>query len=315
MSSDLNATVTMRYEINHGLLVLQVVPDEEMPAFSAGQYTVLGLPGSAIRTTLAEPEDAPADPEKIIKRAYSITSSSRQGKYFEFYVALVRTGALTPRLFALQAGDRIWMSRRVVGMFTLDDVPEGNDVVFVATGTGLAPYLSMLRSAYQFDAARRTVVCQAARVSWDLGYRSELEDSRRVTTTSTTCDHRRERPRPPLERRGRLRQPLLRRGHGLGVAGPGSRTRAYVGLPLRKPLDDREHGGAARRARLQGAQAPGSRQYLHREILGPEIAPAHRSEFSSRSLSARELVTGMLRKRCSSNISASRDFRSAWSSA
>jgi ferredoxin--NADP+ reductase len=45
----------------------------------------------------------------------------------------------------------------------------------VATGTGLAPYLSMLRSAYEFDANRTTIVGHAARVSWDLGYRQELE--------------------------------------------------------------------------------------------------------------------------------------------
>jgi ferredoxin--NADP+ reductase len=175
MAFELNATVSLRYEINHGLLVLQVVPDEELPPFAAGQYTVLGLPGSAPRTSLADDEDPPADPDRLIRRAYSITSSSLQGKYLEFYVALVRTGALTPRLFALHQGARIWMARRISGMFTLDDVPAGNDVVFVATGTGLAPYLSMLRSAYRFDAGRRTVVCHAARVSWDLGYRSELE--------------------------------------------------------------------------------------------------------------------------------------------
>lgn len=175
MASELNSTVTMRYEINHGLLVLQVTPDEELPPFKAGQYTVLGLPGSAPRSPYADPEESPPDPDKLIKRAYSVTSSSVQGRYLEFYIALVRTGALTPRLFALNGGDRIWMGRKMVGMFTLDDVPAHNDVVFVATGTGLAPYLSMLRSAYNFDADRKTVVCHAARVSWDLGYRSELE--------------------------------------------------------------------------------------------------------------------------------------------
>ncbi|MFO7654165.1 MAG: ferredoxin--NADP reductase [Candidatus Krumholzibacteriia bacterium] len=175
MAVELNATITMRYEINHGLLVLQVTPDEELPPFRAGQYTVLALPGSAPRTPLAEPEEAAPPPDKLIKRAYSVASSSLQGKYLEFFVALVRTGALTPRLFAAQMGDRIWLSRRISGMFTLDDVPAGNDVIFVATGTGLAPYLSMLRSAYRFDTERRTVVCHAARVSWDLGYRSELE--------------------------------------------------------------------------------------------------------------------------------------------
>jgi ferredoxin--NADP+ reductase len=175
MSSDLNATVTMRYEINHGLLVLQVTPDEEVPPFQAGQYTTLGLLGAASRWHAADPEPTPPPPDKLIRRAYSITSSSLQGKYLEFFVALVRSGALTPRLFALNQGDRIHVGRRIVGMFTLDDVPPGKDIVFVATGTGLAPYLSMLRSRYAFDAGHRTVVVHGSRVAYDLGYRTELE--------------------------------------------------------------------------------------------------------------------------------------------
>lgn len=175
MSNEMNATITKRQEINHGLLVVRVRPDDALSEFKPGQYTVLGLPGSAPRSPHADPEDPPADPEKLIKRAYSIASSSLNGEYLEFYVALVRTGALTPRLFAAQEGDRVWLGPKIVGMFTLDDVPKGNNLVLVATGTGLAPYLSMLRSAYEFDADRKTVVCHAARVSWDLGYRSDLE--------------------------------------------------------------------------------------------------------------------------------------------
>jgi len=175
MPDQLNATVATRHEINHGLLVLRVVPDEKLPAFKPGQYTVLGMPGSAPRSPHAEPEQPTAVPDKLIKRAYSIASSSLEGQFFEFYIALVRTGALTPRLFAAREGDRVWLGNRIVGMFTLDDVPIGNDLVLMATGTGLAPYLSMLRSAYEFDSERSTVVCHAARVSWDLGYRSELE--------------------------------------------------------------------------------------------------------------------------------------------
>ena len=175
MAAELNATVIKRAEINHGLLVLRVVPDEALPPFKAGQYTVLGLPGTAARSPHADQEEPLAKPEALIKRAYSVTSSSLEGQYLEFYIALVRTGALTPRLFAVKEGDRIWMGPKIVGMFTLDEVPQGNDLVLIATGTGLAPYLSMLRSAYEFDADRTTVVCHAARVSWDLGYRSDLE--------------------------------------------------------------------------------------------------------------------------------------------
>lgn len=175
MPVDLNATVTMRYEINHGLLVLQVTPDQEMQPFVAGQYTTLGLPGSAPRHHAADPEEPSPPADKLIRRAYSIASSSLQGKYFEFFVALVRDGALTPRLFALNQGDRVHLGRRIVGMFTLDDVPPGKNIVFVATGTGLAPYLSMLRSRYAFDAGHHTVIVHGSRVSYDLGYRTELE--------------------------------------------------------------------------------------------------------------------------------------------
>jgi ferredoxin--NADP+ reductase len=174
MAAEMNATVMWRNEINHGLLVLRVKPDFEIPPFTPGQYAVLGLPGATPRAAFADPEDSPADPDKIIKRAYSITSSSLQGEYLEFYVALVHTGALTPRLFALQEGDRIWLGKKIVGMFTLADVTPGHDVIFVATGTGLAPYLSMLRSGYGFEDHNQTVIIHGARVSWDLGYSRDL---------------------------------------------------------------------------------------------------------------------------------------------
>jgi ferredoxin--NADP+ reductase len=169
-----NGTVIKKTEINHGLLVLRVKPDDQLPAFEAGQYAVLGLPGSAPRVEFAEPEEPAPDPDKLIRRAYSIASSSLVGEYLEFYVALVHTGALTPRLFALSEGDRIWLGKKIVGMFTLADAPSDKDLVFVATGTGLAPYISMLRSDYRFDSGRKTVVIHGARVSWDLGYLRDL---------------------------------------------------------------------------------------------------------------------------------------------
>lgn len=179
MNPELNATMTARSDLHHGLLILRVRPDAPPPPFKAGQYAVLGLPAAAPRTPLADPdppapEGAAAAPDKLIKRAYSISSSSRQGEYLEFFVALVRSGSLTPRLFALKEGDRLWLGPKIVGMFTLEEAPKASDVLLIATGTGLAPYISMLRSGYDF-AARRTVVIHAARNSWDLGYRQELE--------------------------------------------------------------------------------------------------------------------------------------------
>lgn len=60
----------------------------------------------------------------MIKRAYSIASSSKAKEFLEFYVTLVHSGSLTPRLFNLKIGDRVGVGKRFVGMFTLKEIPE-----------------------------------------------------------------------------------------------------------------------------------------------------------------------------------------------
>ena len=173
---ELNAIVALRTEISPWLIILRVAPDGwQLPDFQPGQFAVLGLPGSAPRCPLSEPEDPPpANPDKLIRRAYSIASSSLNREYMEFYIALVTSGALTPRLLELGIGDRLWLSSRVTGLFTLDQVPEDQNVVMIATGTGLAPYMSMLTTHLICGGPRRFAVLHGARHSWDLGYRSEL---------------------------------------------------------------------------------------------------------------------------------------------
>jgi ferredoxin--NADP+ reductase len=171
----MNAVVASKDEISSRLMIMRVVADGwQMPDFEPGQFAVLGLPGSAPRYHLSEPEDAPSTPDKLIRRAYSIASSSLTREYMEFYISLVTSGALTPRLFALGVGDRLWLSSRVAGVFTLDEVPEDKNVVMVATGTGLAPYMSMLGTELRCGSEQRFAVVHGARHSWDLGYRSEL---------------------------------------------------------------------------------------------------------------------------------------------
>ena len=176
MPEPLNAIVTQRVEVAPGLIVLRVVPDGgPVPAFKPGQFAVLGLPWPTKRYVLSTPEIEPLDPDKLIKRAYSIASSSVEKQYLEFYVALVSSGALTPRLFALEMGDRVWLSPKITGMFTLEDVPPDKHLVLISTGTGVAPYMSMLRTQLMVgDPQRRVAVIHGARHSWDLGYQSEL---------------------------------------------------------------------------------------------------------------------------------------------
>jgi ferredoxin--NADP+ reductase len=176
MSTDsLNAVITHRIDINDGLAIFRVVPDGwELPVFLPGQFVALGLPPEAKRVEGSDLEGIIEGTGPLIKRAYSIASSSVAKEHVEFYVALVPSGALTPRLFALQPGDKIWMSPKFTGMFTLDQVPPDKHVVFVATGTGIAPYMSMIRTHLASDRGRKFAVLHGARHSSDLGYRVEL---------------------------------------------------------------------------------------------------------------------------------------------
>ena len=176
-----NAVVAQRIEVSPGLIIMRVVPEGwELPDFESGQFSVLGLPGSAPRCDVCDAEEQERNPEKLVKRAYSIASSSVAKEFMEFYVSLVPSGALTPRLFALKAGDQVWLSPKATGLFTLDEVPVDQNVVFISTGTGLAPYMSMLRSHLTCGSERRYAVLHGARHSWDLGYRSELMTLRRM---------------------------------------------------------------------------------------------------------------------------------------
>ncbi len=179
--SELNAVLTQRIELAPGLGIFRMAPDRwVLPDFSPGQFAVVGLPARSRRVFLSDPEEAQGDPDRLIRRAYSIASSSLAREYVEIFVNLVRSGELTPRLFALAAGDRLWLGRKFTGMFTLRDVPADKHLAMVATGTGLAPYMSMLRTELDCGGQRRVAVLQGARHSWDLGYAAELFTMQRL---------------------------------------------------------------------------------------------------------------------------------------
>ena len=172
---ELNAIVVQKQELTPTLMILRVAAqDWELPDFTPGQFAVLGLTSAAPRTRIAVNEPFPHDPDEMIRRAYSIASSSLIHEYMDFYIGLISSGALTPRLFALDVGEKLWLSKRVAGIFTLAQVPRKKNVVLIATGTGLAPYMSMLSTELTCDSSRRFAVLHGAYHSWDLGYRSEL---------------------------------------------------------------------------------------------------------------------------------------------
>jgi ferredoxin--NADP+ reductase len=180
-----NANVIGREQIHPELIVLRVRPDGKLFDFKPGQFAVLGLPGSAPRVEGAETETPAPDAEKLIRRAYSIASASVERRYVEFYITLITSGGLTPRLFALKHGSKVFLGPKASGVFTIDRTPAGKTAVLIATGTGLAPYVSMLRTILTTETQRKFVVLHGARYSWDLGYRGELETLARLRPNFT----------------------------------------------------------------------------------------------------------------------------------
>jgi ferredoxin--NADP+ reductase len=173
-NSKYNATVTGKILVTPDLMILRVRTDDARDDFEAGQYTVVGLYGGEPRSPNSAPEEDPAPADKLILRPYSIASARTSRQEFEFYISQVKSGQLTPRLFALQPGDRLHISDRIVGVFTLADTPPVADIVMVATGTGLAPYISFLRSHVAERPQSKMAIIHGAAYPWDLGYYSEL---------------------------------------------------------------------------------------------------------------------------------------------
>lgn len=197
-SKHYNATIVRWTQVNPELAILRVKPDAGVPPFHPGQYTTLGLGAWEPRLEGCQPDPVPPEKRgKLIRRAYSISNpmlnDERSGlfdhgglDFFEFYIVLVRENAppqkppqLTPRLFRLQEGSRLFCGTKVTGHYTLADLEPALDrpaaehptVVFAGTGTGEAPHNAMtwelLRRGYQ---GKIVSIC-CVRYQRDLGYR------------------------------------------------------------------------------------------------------------------------------------------------
>jgi ferredoxin--NADP+ reductase len=193
-----NATVTRRRQIHEELLILRVRPDGGVPAYEAGQYTTLGLGYWEPRVDDCDAEHlAEVLESKLVQRAYSISSPILDERdrpvrvndlgELEFYVVLIRHGevrtpALTPRLFALTVGDRLFAGPHPKGRYTLEPVKPEDHVVFLATGTGEAPHNAMLAELLARGHRGRILNVVSVRNECDLGY---LATHRRVESLWT----------------------------------------------------------------------------------------------------------------------------------
>lgn len=127
-----------------------------LPPFEAGQFVNLAL----------EFEGEP------VRRSYSIASAP--GAPLEVFVTRVTDGRLTPTLFELPVGSVVSVDPKSRGFFTLQHVPPAADLWLVGTGTGLGPYISMLRQGALWDRFERVVVVHGTRRLVHLAYADEL---------------------------------------------------------------------------------------------------------------------------------------------
>lgn len=158
-----SARIVERRDISDDLLVMQLDPGVDFQ-FVPGQYATLGV----------------LTPEKHHERAYSIASAPHE-KFMEFFIELVPQGELTPRLFSHRVGDAITLRKSARGRFTLDRASGRPNHLLLATVTGVAPFVSYVRSMHQkwksaeFIGEDKLYLLEGASRAVELGYREELE--------------------------------------------------------------------------------------------------------------------------------------------
>lgn len=138
------------------LYSLQV--DADLAPFEAGQFGKLALEIDGVE----------------IARPYSFVNAPHERPY-EFYYIVVPGGPLTPHLVELRAGDTIKLARKANGFLVLSEVPDAEQLWLVATGTGVGPFLSILKTPAPWQRYRRVVLVHAVRHGTELSYRDQID--------------------------------------------------------------------------------------------------------------------------------------------
>ncbi len=155
MSAWIEGRVTGKKRWNPGLLSLEVHAPEV--TFVAGQFARLALPAPA------------GSKESMIGRPYSFVNAPGAPAH-EFYFNVVAEGPFSPRLAQLEPGESLWLAPRANGFFCVGDTPATDVLWCLSTGTGIGPFLSILRTDEPWQKFARIVLVHAVRVSSDLTY-------------------------------------------------------------------------------------------------------------------------------------------------
>lgn len=135
-----------------------LIIDVPLGTYEAGQFVRIGL----------------EDGDDILARPYSLVSTPQEN-FLEVYFNIVEEGPLSPRLFALKAGDSVMVSDRPSGFLTVTEVPQCNHLWMVATGTGIGPFLSILKSDAVWPKFNKVLLCYSASYVEELAYQELIE--------------------------------------------------------------------------------------------------------------------------------------------
>lgn len=121
--------------------------------FENGQFVMIGLKGEG----------------KPLVRAYSIASANFED-YLEFYSIKVPDGPLTSKLQHIKVGDELMIGRKPTGTLVQDSLTPGRHLYLVSTGTGLAPFASIIKDPEVYDRFERVVLLHGCRQTAELAY-------------------------------------------------------------------------------------------------------------------------------------------------
>jgi ferredoxin/flavodoxin---NADP+ reductase len=135
--------------------------------FRSGEFVMIGLPGDAT------PEGKPGKP---ILRAYSIASPSWDDE-LEFYSIKVPDGPLTSKLQKIRVGDQVILKTKPVGTLVIDALLPGKRLYMLATGTGIAPFASLIRDPEVYEKFEQVILTHTCRQVAELEYGRELVEN------------------------------------------------------------------------------------------------------------------------------------------
>jgi len=128
--------------------------------FRNGEFIMIGL----------EQEGA-----KPIMRAYSIASANHE-EHLEFFSIKVQDGALTSKLQHLKVGDEVLIGSKPTGTLVIDDLRDGRNLILIGTGTGLAPFLSIIKDPETYQRFEKVVLFHGVRFVNEVAYHKMLSE-------------------------------------------------------------------------------------------------------------------------------------------